>query len=164
MRGAKSGLIFDTSALNALADDPSSLAIVKSLGLGFTVRLSETNLAEIAATSDPTRRGLLLDVCKRMVYAGECIRPYNWIIEKLSKAHARYGARFDWRDLSIRGPELEEELGHGRFLGKDEFAEEILKDFEARSEEFEAVYKNARPEVDPIVWTKFCLSLDGEAG
>jgi hypothetical protein len=150
MRGAKSELIFDTSGLNALADDPSSLAILKSLGLGFIVRLSETSLAEVAATQDPTRRKLLLDVCRHIAYAGECVRPYSWIIEQLTKAHARGGARFNWRDLSVRGPELEEELAHGQFLGRDEIAEEILKDFRAQGKRFEAVYKKARPAFDKL--------------
>jgi hypothetical protein len=150
MRGAKSELIFDTSGLNALADDPSSPAIIKSLGLGFIVRLSETSIAEIAATRDSARRNRLLDVCRHMVYAGECIRPYNLIIEQLTQAHAKDGARFNWETLSVRGPELEEELARRDFLGKDEIAEEILEDFKAHSKEFEAIYKAARPAFDKL--------------
>jgi hypothetical protein len=37
-------LIFDTSSLNALADDGESQIIAKALGEGFLVRLSETNI------------------------------------------------------------------------------------------------------------------------
>src|SRR6266566_194266 len=57
-------IIFDTSALNALADEPESEAIVKSLGIGFRVRLSETSLAEIGATPRPERREELLALCR----------------------------------------------------------------------------------------------------
>lgn len=150
MRGARSELMFDTSGLNALADDPSCLEIVKSLGLGFVVRLTETNLSEIGATSETTRRSRLLAVCKHMAHAGECVRPYHWIIEELTKAHARSNAHFNWRDPSIRGPELEEELARANFLGTDELAQEVLSDFDANNEKFEAVYKNARPAFDKL--------------
>jgi hypothetical protein len=118
--------------------------------MGFQVRLTETNLSEIAATTAPERRDKLIALCRHLNYHGECIRPYNWIIEQLSKEHARNPAHFDWTWLAVRGPELEEELTRSEFLGTSELAEEILADFEAHSDRFEKIYGDARPAFDRI--------------
>ncbi len=100
-------MIFDTSGLNGLTDDPDSQSLIKSLGIGFGVRLSETSLSELSATPTPARREQLLSVCRHLVHAGECIRPYNWILEELTQMHARNPDHFDWKELNIRGPELD---------------------------------------------------------
>jgi hypothetical protein len=60
-------LIFDTSSLNALADDGESQIIAKALGEGFLVRLSETNISEIGANPKIERRDKLLALCRRLV-------------------------------------------------------------------------------------------------
>jgi hypothetical protein len=151
MQDARKRLIFDTSGLNALADDAESNHLAKSLGIGFQVRISETSLSEIGACSRAERRGQLLALCRHLVHAGECIRPYNWIIGELTKSHASNPARFDWKALDIRGRELEDELTRPEFLGTDGLAEETSADFEAKSEDFEAVYRDARPIFDAIV-------------
>jgi len=95
MRDAKKRLIFDASGLNALADDAESKAIAISLGIGFRVRLSETSLSEVGATTKAERRAQLLALCRHLLHAGECIRPYNWIIEAQTKLHANDPMRFD---------------------------------------------------------------------
>src|SRR5258708_3279600 len=135
MQGSRLELIFDTSALNALADEPESTAILRSIGIGFVTRLTETSLSEIAATPDLDRREQLIAVARHLVHAGEGIRPYNWIVAELTKRHAANPARFNWQTLMVRGPELEMEIARGEMLGGDELADAILKDFEARSAE-----------------------------
>ena len=76
----KSSIIFDTSGLNALADDPEARPIVTSLNMGFWVRLSERSICEIAATSDTMRRTQLLDLCRYLVHAGEVMLPLHVIL------------------------------------------------------------------------------------
>jgi hypothetical protein len=150
MQGSRSELIFDNSGINGLADETDSNAIIRSLGIGFFVRITETSLSEMAATQSAERRLKLLSVAKHLNYNGEVIRPYNWILRELMKRHAANPARFDWKTLVIRGPELEDELVRGGMLGSDELAEETAKDFELRSDEFETVYKDAKPAFDKL--------------
>ncbi len=83
VQDSRKRLIFDTSSLNALADDGESQIIAKALGEGFLVRLSETNIAEIGANPKIERRDKLLALCRHLVHAGECIIPYHAIIEEL---------------------------------------------------------------------------------
>jgi len=142
--------MFDTSALNALADEPDSQKIVSGLSIGFQALLSETNLSEIAATSEQARRDRLIRLCRHLVYAGECVRPYNWIIETQTKNHAQNPGQFLWTQLPIRGAEIEEEIVRPEFYGTDELADEILSDFKARRREFEAIYRDTRARFDPI--------------
>jgi hypothetical protein len=55
-------IIFDTSALNWLADDDGADALIGRLVERFTVRLSQTNIGEFVATSQHERRDHLLKV------------------------------------------------------------------------------------------------------
>jgi hypothetical protein len=150
MQDCRKRLIFDTSGLNALADDRESLILAKALGEGFLVRLSETNISEVGANPKTERREKLLALCRRLVHAGECIIPYHAILVELAKAHSRNPASFRWESVPIRGRNIEAELTHPQYLGTDEAAQDILADFEANSATFEAVYRDARPAFDRI--------------
>jgi hypothetical protein len=150
MPGGMPTIIFDTSSLNELADDQERQAIVRSLGIGFQVRLTETNLAEIGATKKRERREQLLALCQHLLTSGECIKPYHWIIEELTRQHAANPSKFSWRRIRLQSSALEEELARREFLGSDEMATEIQADCEARSDEFEAIYRSARLAFDDI--------------
>jgi len=150
LQDARKILIFDTSSLNKLTNESDCKSLIKSLGIGYRVRLTETNLSELSATSDADDRDGFLSVCRHLVYAGECIRPYNWIIEELVKMHSRSPQRFDWRTLNVHGPELEDQLTRPNILGSDELAEGTLAEFEMRAEEFEMIFNNARPGFERI--------------
>ena len=88
-------LIFDTSGVNRLVDDPDSGALIAGLRSGFHVRLTFTSVSEIVATTNGDRRGKLLRVCRQL--AGDCIDPQHRIIQKWSQASKRlpisFGAR-----------------------------------------------------------------------
>ena len=64
-------IIFDTSALNGLAEDVASPALVAGISVGYHVLLSETNINEIAATTAAEKREDLLKLCQRLVREGE---------------------------------------------------------------------------------------------
>jgi hypothetical protein len=123
MMAPKPNIIFDTSALNALADDPEQRALVRGLNIGVRLRLSETNISEIVATGDPESRIRLLDLCKRLVHVGEAIKPYHWILEEMCREHAANPSHFDWRGVDIRFRELEEEIARRTFLGDPDLAD-----------------------------------------
>ncbi len=142
-------LIFDTSGLNALANEPDAGIIAKCLGMGSCVRLTETNLAEIGATQKPDRRAKLVDICQRLVGAGECIGPHHWIIEEQVKLHATRPDIFNWRRIDPRLPALETEIARPQFLNDDSIAEEICSDFEKAADEFKQLFRETR-EAFPI--------------
>jgi len=142
-------IIFDTSALNAIAAETASPADLEKLSTQFFVRLTETNLAEVGATSRAELREQLLKLCRRIGIGkhGECIKPYNWIIEELTRDHSRYPSIFDWRKIPLRSPAMERELASGAFLGKPDAAEAMRDDARASDEEFQNLFKAARENV-----------------
>jgi hypothetical protein len=94
-------LIFDTSGLNALADDPDFESLALGLGIACSVRLNETNLGEIGATQKPERRHELLRVCRRLIACGECMEPYHATIIKLITEHSKNPSGFIWNSISV---------------------------------------------------------------
>lgn len=151
-----SSIIFDTSGLNALADDPESCLIVKSLNVGFQMRLSETSVCEVMGTSKPERRMQLLDLCKSLIGTGEAIVPYHEIVQRMARAHAGNPKTFDWRQVDIRWPELEEELARRTFLGDEELAIGIRADNKALNKRFIEMWREAFTKFEPQ------LKADGE--
>jgi len=77
-------LIFDTSAINALAADPGIDAIVRGLGLPYYVGITETVLAEVIADPDEAERRSLLKLLDRLLHPG---MPFQWIIEHQASAY-----------------------------------------------------------------------------
>jgi hypothetical protein len=111
--------------------------------------LTETNLAEIGATQNPERRAKLLNVCQRLVGAGECIGPYHWIVEEQVRTHATRPDTFNWRRIEVRMPALEKEVARPEFLNDDALAAEMCADFEKAGDEFDQLFRSAR-EAFPI--------------
>ena len=87
MAGPLRKLIFDTSAINKLAGDVDRGAIITAIGLIYRIGITESAISEIVATRDETERKALLDVVKRLLAHGNCIMPFNWIIEHQAKAY-----------------------------------------------------------------------------
>jgi hypothetical protein len=74
-------LIPDTSAINRLADDPDSEALIAGLKSGYFIRFPFTAVAEIVANSSAGRRKQLLRVCRRLLAsAADCIEPHHEIL------------------------------------------------------------------------------------
>ena len=70
-------------------------AIIKALGLLYRIGITETAISEIIATTDETERKALLDVVKRLLAHGNCVMPFNWIIEEQAKAYQCDSAGYD---------------------------------------------------------------------
>ena len=68
---------FDTSAINQLADDQDSYALIAGLTAGYFVRFPFTAVSEIIATSSGERRKRLLTVCRKLLAAGDCVEPHH---------------------------------------------------------------------------------------
>jgi len=142
-------LIFDTSGLNALANEPDLPVIAKCLGISSCVRLTETNLAEIAATANTHKRSSLIETCQRLVGVGECIGPHHWIIEQQVRLHAARPDIFNWQRLDVRMRALEEEIARPRFLNDDTVAAESRAHFQQTARAFDQLFRDAR-EAFPI--------------
>ncbi|MDQ2843045.1 MAG: hypothetical protein M3Y72_18805 [Acidobacteriota bacterium] len=70
-------LIFDTSAINALADDPERSVILPGVRSAYLVGVTETAISEIAANADETRRIRLLGIVERLLRFGMCVIPFQ---------------------------------------------------------------------------------------
>lgn len=102
MSAGKRKLIFDTSGVNALAVDPDLVAIVASIGVAYHVGVTETVFAEVIADPCENERRILLNVLDRLIHVGNCIMPFQWIIEHQVKAYQRDPEGYEWRNLNVR--------------------------------------------------------------
>lgn len=157
----RSCIIFDASGLNALADDPESRVIVSTLGIGFKVLLTETNICEVAATKDAERRMQLLNLCRYLIHDGEGINPFHEIVQLLARAHAANPLQFDWRAVDVRWPELEDEIARRRILGTQELADEVRIDNRLSNKEFQDMWQDARVKFEADLKGQGPISVDG---
>lgn len=74
--GYKPTIIFDTNAINRLAGEQDSSAVLAGLRSGFLVRVMTNNFYEMAATSSPERRTQLISFATTLSCIGECIFPF----------------------------------------------------------------------------------------
>jgi hypothetical protein len=73
--GAGARIIFDTSGLNKLKDEPDQQAVLHKLRDGYEVLISETSVVELSATKDVETREQLVDVCEHLLSFGHCLMP-----------------------------------------------------------------------------------------
>ena len=141
-------IIFDTSALNKLAEDRESEALLAGLKSAFTLRLTETNIGEIAATPDANKRLGLLDLCRQLLSAGDCIQPYQRIIEQLI-IQSQNAISFDWKSVDVRFRECENEIARREIID-EKLATEQRNHARSCEQEFEKIYDDARHHFDRL--------------
>lgn len=98
---SKPALVFDNSAINRLADDDKRGLLEEGIRAGFRFRFSGDTVGEVIATTDAARRKLLLGLCKRLVYAGDCLLPHDELLKALAKHHAK-DSSFNWKTVPVR--------------------------------------------------------------
>src|SRR5579863_1448996 len=103
-------LIFDTSAINKLADDPHSSSLGAGIRSAFFTRFTETNISEIVATANESRRDHLLNSVQSLMSHAHCVHPYQWIIDQQAAMFDKSPLHFDWRKLNIRFLGCEDEI------------------------------------------------------
>lgn len=141
-------VIFDTSAINALADERSA-SLEASLKAAFFFRQTETTVAEIAATQRLERRIELLNLCRRLLPAGECICPYHWIVQQMTLTHKLNPADFDWKAVDIVFPALNRELIQDEIFD-DELAKVQQPHAAQQNREFVSTFGSARDSLAEI--------------
>ncbi len=148
-------LIFDTSAVNALARDADCEAILAGLGVAFRVGITETVIGEVAAHPDESGRRVILNVLKRLLAYGKCVMPFHWIIAEQAKAYASNPTSYDWRRLDVRFREAEVEIARQDFVHS--LSEETRAEQRELATQYEQVFSMARP-----VFQELFVGRDGE--
>ena len=142
MKRGRKKLIFDTSGINALADDPDYVALIRGLQLTHLFGVTETAISEIAANSDETRRIQLLGVLERLLKFGMGVIPFHVIIKEQAKAYLADRRRYDWRRVNVRFAEAEGEVVRQEII--HEVSEETRVALKQWDKDFQAIYSNAK--------------------
>jgi hypothetical protein len=149
----KRKIIFDTSAVNGLADDPEFEALCPGIKLAYFVRLTESNVAELVATPDTIDRQRLLTVVRRLITDGECILPFHIIVEQLVRRFENAPAKFQWQQVPVRLRPAEDEIVRQEHID-DQLALEQRNQLRTLQRGFEKLYNQMRPSFDAIFQDK----------
>jgi hypothetical protein len=137
---------FDTSAINRVADEPDSDALIAGLTAGYFVRFPFTAVSEIIATSSGERRKQLLRVCRRLLAVGDCIEPHHEIL-KIMVARFENSKPLDHVNVNLRMIEAENELLRAANFD-DQLAAEEREDYRLNDRQFRSAYDNAKESFD----------------
>ena len=135
-------IIFDTSALNKLADEGDSAALTRRATRGFTARLTGTSVDEIAATPEADRRCKLLGLCRRLLSAASCIQPHALLCQALITQFSKTNAS-EWQAISGRLTEDMIEVAWEEVMN-DEAAKKQKDYIRAAQEDFKKVFSEER--------------------
>jgi hypothetical protein len=142
-------LALDTSSINKLTADPEFTVLVAGLKTGYHIRLNGSNIAEIAATQNAEKRERLLDTCQRLLIQGDCIDPFNWIVEKHTKRFDANPTDYDWKRVNVTNRVFEKEVTDRGSLN-DEMARQEKTSAEESKKQFEELFCSMRPGFDKI--------------
>jgi hypothetical protein len=143
-------VIFDTSAINHLSKEQNWNGLVVAILHGFYTRVLATNFEEVAATvRSEERRDLLLSVSRSLLPGGDCILPFNWLLERHIEEFEKNPA-YDWQKVAVCPPSLADTLLRDRNFFSNELAAQQLSHARQLQDQFEAPFDNIRPEFDEI--------------
>jgi hypothetical protein len=148
----RSILMLDTSAVNALADDRDTEAMLAGLQVGYFVRFPFTTVSEVIATTSGVRRAALLRVCRKLLRsAGDCIEPHHEII-KIMVSRFEAGLPLGLPHVYIRMSEAENEILSAINFDDDLSAQE-REECRTNDKTFGDVFAEAKPAFDSIAST-----------
>lgn len=148
MNEGRKKLIFDTSAVNALAADSEIDAIVRALGFSYHVGITETVLAEVVAHPDEGERRSLLKILDRLLHPGHCVMPFQWIIEHQAEAYHKDPKGYEWRNLNVRFFDGEQEIFRQEVV--HELSDETRTRNRQWDKDFRVIFSNAKPAFQKI--------------
>jgi hypothetical protein len=144
-------VIFDTSAINGLAEDSDAVAIIKSLGVAYRVGITVTALTEVVATTDERIRRKLLDLLKLLLTCGQCVMHFYWIIEKHAKVYKQNPNAYGWRKVKVRYEVAEREIVRQKFVHTT--SDETRQENREAEREFRNTFASAKPALDKVFET-----------
>jgi hypothetical protein len=139
---------FDTSAINALADSKDRDNLIAGLRSGYHIRLTSTNVEEISANKNRERMNDLLNVCRQLLFEGDCIWPHHWIIEKLICHHAK-DPHCNWISMSPLAHAYEQEIVRREILS-EALARQQRECMKSLNAVFENLFITPRPEFEAL--------------
>src|SRR5579872_5030876 len=142
-------LTFDTSAINRLSNETDFNALAAGITTAYSTRLTASNISELVSTTASEKRDQLLNTCQRLLASGEGVDPFNWIIEKHTKAFEQNPTQYNWTNVNIRYPELEREIIRRTFID-DELARQERESARKTQGSFEDVFGSMRPGFDGV--------------
>jgi len=101
------------------------------------------------ATTKPDKRRQLLDTCQRLLASGDCIDPFNWIVEKHIRAFHQNPEEYDWKRVDVHCCEIEQEVVR-RTLINDELARLERESATETKQSFEDIFCSMRPAFDEV--------------
>jgi len=135
---------FDTSAINALAEDDGLLAAIKS---GFFTRLTFPSVEEPLATSNETKRNRLFDILNALRINGECLQAHNTIATQLIQNYEQHRSS-QWASQDIRFVECETAIARRDFSNIESDEQRTFAQ-EAKAQ-FAKVFADTRPEFEEL--------------
>jgi hypothetical protein len=142
-------IIFDTSGINHLADEEDFNALAAGLRAGYHTRLTGSNIEEIAATTAAEDRGKLLDTCQLLLASGDCIDPFNWLVEKHVKAFDQHPKEYLWKRINVLNAEVAKVIVERTMFG-DELAGQSKQSAKESKQSFEFIFCSMRAGFDEI--------------
>ena len=136
-------LIFDTSGINALTDDPECEVMLRGVQSAYLIGITETALSEIAANADEARRIQLLGTVERLLKFGMCIIPFHVIVEEQAKRYLANQEAYDWRTVDVRFPEAEGEVVRQKII--HEVSKQARQELHQWEKGFRNIFSNAKP-------------------
>jgi hypothetical protein len=135
---------FDTSALNALHDDPDCEALTARLLATNTLQISALNVDEVCATSDASRARSLVGLLRRILGDRGPWKAPNLLLQELTLAFTRKETRVLLSVGPDTAPAYRAVLSGG--LGLTEGFRAFIKRWHKDSEDvFRGVFEKARP-------------------
>ena len=111
----------------------------------FFVRITATNISEIAATPNEPVRKSLLSLCQSV--ADDCLYPPHWITNALIQSFEQNPTSFDWWNVPAEWPELQEKLAHAEFFDND-LARAQCADLRSKEQDFRNLYGSGRAPIE----------------
>jgi hypothetical protein len=109
-----------------------------------------TNFEELAATvRSEERRALLVAVSRSLLAGGDCILPFNWLLEGHIEEFEK-NSDYDWQKVAVCPPSLAEAVLHDENFFSSELAIQQLSVARQLQDQFEAPFDRIRPEFDEI--------------
>ena len=146
MQGQKR-LSFDTSGVNALADDPNGAALLAGIRSGYFTRLTFPSIEEPVATSDEARRYRLFDILNTLRLNGECLLAHNDLATKLIQNYEEYHDS-RWASQDIRFVACETALARRELSEVD--SDEQRKSAVETNSQFAHIFADPRPKFEEL--------------
>lgn len=134
-------VIFDTSGWNQLLKGSQSSSMICGLKSNFFVRVSATSISELAATPKKELRKSLLSLCGRV--GQDFLYPPHWITNLLIDSFEQKRSSFDWWNVPVEWPELQEKMANLEFFD-EELARAQCTDLQGKEREFRDLYSLGR--------------------